>query len=358
MYCRHCGERMNENQAICVKCGVSVGKGDTYCANCGKEVMTNADVCMSCGYQINNTRDIHSGEVPTKKQKSKRKFAIGFTVIAALTTILLLIPHYLFIYGYYSKNILYYSFIEWMEGMSVIVLLLLWANPIISFVGIKQKRNYSLIKIIISIALIILVLFMSVDAGDGFGSMFLLTLMVLLAQVFFSIVEAIASLTLNKSTQSQIKSNITPIVERQSTNTNNRIFCRNCGVEINANQAICIKCGVSVGNGNLYCFNCGNAISENAEFCIHCGVAVKPRKYSNQNPTSGEYPGGQDKTTLALICFFLGGFGVHHFIMGEQKKGIMKIALCFVFCVSGILALIDFVKILTDKYEVNYDTYF
>lgn len=354
MYCRHCGERMNENQAICVKCGVPAGKGDMYCANCGKEVTTNAAVCISCGYQINDIRNVHSDE---ENHKPKRKFAIGFTVIAALTTILLLIPHYLFIYGYYSKNILYYSFIEWMEGMSVIVLLLLWANPIISFVGLKQKRNYGLIKIVISIVLIILVFFMSIDAGDGVGSMFLLTMMTLLAQVIFSIVEALASLTFNKSTQSHIKSN-TMLTVNQSTTTNNRIFCRNCGVEMNVNQAICIKCGVSVGNGNSYCSNCGNAVSENAEFCIHCGVAIKSRNNLNQNSPSGEYPGGQDKTSLSLICFFLGGFGVHHFIMGEQKKGIMKIALCFVFGVSGILALIDFVKILTDKYEVNYDTYF
>ena len=357
MYCKHCGERLNENQAICVKCGVPVGKGDTYCANCGKEVATNAVVCISCGYQINDIKNIHSDETLSKKQKPKRKFAIGFTIIAALTTILLLIPHYLFIYGHFSKDILYYSFIEWMEGMSAIVLLLLWTNPIISFVGLKQKRNYSLIKIVISMALIILVLFMSIDAGDGFGSMFLLTMMTLLAQVIFSIVEAITSL-FDKSMQSEIKSNSTPMIKQQTITTNNRIFCKNCGVEMNANQAICIKCGVSVGNGNSYCSNCGNEISENAEFCIHCGVSVKSKKYSNQSTTSQEYPGGQDKTTLALICFFLGGFGVHNFIMGEQKKGIMKIALCFVFGISGILALIEFVKILTDKYEVNYDTYF
>ena len=133
MYCRQCGERINENQAVCLKCGVYVGKGDTYCANCGKEVIAKADVCISCGYKIKDIRDVYSGETPQPRQKSKRKFAIGFTFIAVLTTILLLIPHYLFIYGHYSKGTIYYSFIEWMEGMSIIVLLLLWVNPIISF---------------------------------------------------------------------------------------------------------------------------------------------------------------------------------------------------------------------------------
>ena len=36
MYCRNCGEPMNDNQAICLKCGVKVGAGTRYCANCGK----------------------------------------------------------------------------------------------------------------------------------------------------------------------------------------------------------------------------------------------------------------------------------------------------------------------------------
>lgn len=356
MYCRHCGERLNDNQAICVKCGVLVGKGELYCPNCGKEVMKNADVCVSCGYQINDIRDIHRVELPPKKRRSKRKFSIRFTIIAILATIFLLIPNYIFIE--YGKRTLDYSFIEWMGEISIIVLLLLWTNPIISFIGIKQNKDYSFTKIIISTILIVLVPAMSMDAGDGFGPMFLLTMLVLFIQESFSIAEGIGSLRFNKPKQCQVKNKPMPMVERQSTTASNRIFCKNCGVEMSINQAICIKCGVSVGKGNLYCSNCGNAISENAEFCMHCGVVIQTKKYLNQHSTSVEYPGGQDKTTLALICFFLGGLGAHHFIMGERKKGIMKIVLCFAFGFSAILALADFINILTDKYEVNYDTYF
>ncbi len=49
MYCKNCGEIMNDNQAICIKCGVKTGEGNKYCANCGKEIATNADVCLNCG---------------------------------------------------------------------------------------------------------------------------------------------------------------------------------------------------------------------------------------------------------------------------------------------------------------------
>lgn len=112
---------------------------------------------------------------------------------------------------------------------------------------------------------------------------------------------------------------------------------------MNDNQAICLKCGVKVGEGSLYCSNCGKNVEPNAEVCLNCGVAIK------KNVGYGNY----DKITLAIICFFLGGIGIHNFILGETKKGIVKIVLSFCFGIGAILALIDFVRILTDKYEVN-----
>lgn len=126
---------------------------------------------------------------------------------------------------------------------------------------------------------------------------------------------------------------------------------------MNDNQDICIKCGVIVGNGNSYCSNCGGAVGGNSDYCMSCGVAIKPKKPSGKASASGEYLGGQDKITMALLCFFLGGFGIHNFMMGEKKKGIIKLVL--VWCgISEILALIDFVKILTDSYVVDRDKVF
>ena len=59
--------------------------------------------------------------------------------------------------------------------------------------------------------------------------------------------------------------------------------------------------------------------------------------------------GGRDKLTVALICFFFGGLGIHNFMMGETKKGLLRIILTLCFGLGAILALIDFVKILLDK---------
>lgn len=136
------------------------------------------------------------------------------------------------------------------------------------------------------------------------------------------------------------------------------MYCTNCGEQMNDNQAICLKCGVKVGDGKGYCANCGGTIAENASVCLNCGVAVKGAK-------SGDLA-GQDKIVMALICFFLGGIGIHNFIMGEVKKGVMKIILAVAGSVTlgittlvcGVLVLIEFVKILTDSYEVDTEKFF
>ena len=52
----------------------------------------------------------------------------------------------------------------------------------------------------------------------------------------------------------------------------------------------------------------------------------------------------ESKTTMAIICFFLGGFGIHRFMMGYTGIGILML-LTLGLC--GILALIDFIRILT-----------
>lgn len=126
------------------------------------------------------------------------------------------------------------------------------------------------------------------------------------------------------------------------------MYCKNCGEQMNDNQAICLKCGVKTGQGNGFCANCGQPVAPEAEVCLNCGVAVK------KTGNFGKY----DKVTIAVICFFLGGLGIHNFMLGETKKGIIKIVFSLCFGIGAILALIDFIRILMDSYEVNPDKFF
>jgi len=57
------------------------------------------------------------------------------------------------------------------------------------------------------------------------------------------------------------------------------------------------------------------------------------------------------RVALALICFFLGGFGIHRFVVGKVGTGILWLLTGGLF---GIGWLVDFIMILTggwSKYE-------
>ena len=124
------------------------------------------------------------------------------------------------------------------------------------------------------------------------------------------------------------------------------MFCKNCGKEMNENQAICLNCGVKTGEGSAFCSNCGGAVAPGAEVCMNCGVAIK--KAGAAGSISKD-----NKMVMALVCFFVGGLGIHNFMMGETKKGIVKIVANICLGLGGLLALIDFIKILMDKYVVD-----
>ncbi len=54
MYCRNCGNVMNDQAAICVTCGVPVGKGNNYCPLCGEPTDSLSQVCVKCGVNLNS----------------------------------------------------------------------------------------------------------------------------------------------------------------------------------------------------------------------------------------------------------------------------------------------------------------
>ncbi len=52
MYCRNCGNEMDNGAAICLKCGVEAGTGVKFCVHCGNEINEKAKVCVKCGYAM------------------------------------------------------------------------------------------------------------------------------------------------------------------------------------------------------------------------------------------------------------------------------------------------------------------
>ncbi|MCG2792741.1 MAG: TM2 domain-containing protein [Weeksellaceae bacterium] len=67
----------------------------------------------------------------------------------------------------------------------------------------------------------------------------------------------------------------------------------------------------------------------------------------------------ENKKVLAgVLAILLGGFGVHKFILGYTKEGLIQLALTIVTCgFAAILPLIEGIIYLTKSDEEFYNTY-
>jgi hypothetical protein len=52
LFCANCAAALDQNAAICVKCGVLRTSGNAFCRNCGKAHDPAADYCMGCGASL------------------------------------------------------------------------------------------------------------------------------------------------------------------------------------------------------------------------------------------------------------------------------------------------------------------
>ncbi|AVM48169.1 hypothetical protein C5Q96_04650 [Mogibacterium diversum] len=118
------------------------------------------------------------------------------------------------------------------------------------------------------------------------------------------------------------------------------MFCKNCGTEMNENQAICLNCGIKKNNGNSFCSNCGSEINPNQSVCLKCGVAI-PNHPSPEAPSHfTENLPVRNKFVAALLAIFLGGLGVHKFYLNKPGMGVLYLLFCWTF-IPGIIGFIE-----------------
>lgn len=56
----------------------------------------------------------------------------------------------------------------------------------------------------------------------------------------------------------------------------------------------------------------------------------------------------KSRLTAAVLALFLGGFGVHHFYLGNTKAGLWYLLLCWTY-IPAFIAFIDFILLLTQS---------
>jgi len=68
---------------------------------------------------------------------------------------------------------------------------------------------------------------------------------------------------------------------------------------------------------------------------------------------------GENKKMIAgILAILIGGFGIHKFVLGYTKEGIIQIVITFVTCgIGSILGLIEGIIYLTKSDEEFYNTY-
>lgn len=109
-----------------------------------------------------------------------------------------------------------------------------------------------------------------------------------------------------------------------------------------------------------YCNKCGKPLNDYMQFCDNCGAkqeiaqnnatpTIKPTNLSLSNESD------KSRTVAALLAFFLGGFGIHNFYLGNVLKGVGQLVLTLLMpLVVPIIAcyiwvLVDFILILAGK---------
>ena len=87
----------------------------------------------------------------------------------------------------------------------------------------------------------------------------------------------------------------------------------------------------------IYCKDCGKQVSDTAANCPYCGSKMRAVNASEK-----------DWLTTLLLCFFLGGLGIHSFYTGKTTIGVIQL---ITLGGCGIWALIDFIMIICGNYR-------
>lgn len=127
-------------------------------------------------------------------------------------------------------------------------------------------------------------------------------------------------------------------------------------------MAFCKNCGIGLPDGVNYCPNCGMSCyyEEPTQELPTTPQIIQPEQpqqsqqpvqptviYVQAPPQQPIYVRTSEKSKgLALVlCFFLGGLGIHQFYLGNPVRGVLYLIFSWT-CIPEIIAFFDFFVIL------------
>ena len=73
MFCKKCGNEIEEGAVFCSKCGTPVEAPKIFCPGCGQEIKDSAQFCPKCGTKVKNGINLNTGEIVDKIGRASEK---------------------------------------------------------------------------------------------------------------------------------------------------------------------------------------------------------------------------------------------------------------------------------------------
>jgi|HubBroStandDraft_5_1064220.scaffolds.fasta_scaffold182682_1 TM2 domain-containing membrane protein YozV len=103
-----------------------------------------------------------------------------------------------------------------------------------------------------------------------------------------------------------------------------------------------------------FCHECGESIRKKARICPECGVKQPEGRSKRNDPLLRQ--ANSQKMAAGLCAIFLGAFGVHKFILGMNRQGILLLLVTVLSCgiaygVTHTIGIIEGIIYLTKTDE-------